>query len=43
VMVGTAVLVLPLARSGFRVQRWEGALLLMGYAAYMVWLFSRGT
>jgi cation:H+ antiporter len=42
VMVGTAVLVLPLARSGFRVQRWEGALLLMGYAAYLVWLFSRG-
>ena len=32
-----ALLLLPLARSGFVIKRWEGALLLAGYLAYL-WL-----
>jgi cation:H+ antiporter len=42
VMVATAALVLPLARTGFRLQRWEGALLLALYGGYLAWLFTRG-
>jgi Ca2+/Na+ antiporter len=34
-MVGTAVLILPLMRSGFALNRWEGALLLASYFAYI--------
>ncbi len=35
-----AVAVLPLARTGFVLKRWEGALFLTGYAAYIGWLIS---
>lgn len=38
VMVGFAVLMLPMARNDRRILRWEGFLLLSGYLAYMVWL-----
>jgi cation:H+ antiporter len=38
VLVGFAVLMLPLLRSGFRVARWEGGVLLGTYAAYVSWL-----
>ncbi len=38
VMVGAALLLLPLARTGFRLTRLEAALLLVGYAAYLAFL-----
>ncbi len=34
-MLGTSALLLPLMRTGFRLVRWEGAVLLAGYAAYL--------
>jgi cation:H+ antiporter len=37
-MIGVAVALLPLARSGGRVSRWEGMALLIAYAAYTTWL-----
>lgn len=40
VLVGSAVLVLPLMRRGFILNRWEGAVLLAGYAAYLYSLVS---
>lgn len=39
VMVGTTLLTLPLMRSGLSINRWEGALLLLGYIGYVVYLF----
>ena len=41
VMLFAAVILLPLMRTGFRVTRAEGGLLLAGYAAYVAWLFVR--
>ena len=41
VMLAAAVLLLPLMRTGFRVTRAEGGLLLAGYAGYVAWLFLR--
>ncbi len=41
VMIGVAVVVLPMARTGFCLQRWEGGLLLAGYAGYLAWLLAR--
>lgn len=35
-MAAAALVLLPLARSGLRLQRWEAALLLAGYAAYVL-------
>lgn len=43
VMLGFAILVLPMARNNMRILRWEGAILLTGYVAYMVWLISGAT
>jgi cation:H+ antiporter len=40
-MLALAVLLLPLMRSGFRLQRWEGGLLLMLYIGYVVWLWPK--
>lgn len=40
-MVATAVALLPVARSGGRVNRVEGAILLAVYVAYTVWLVAR--
>jgi len=42
VMVGFAVVLLPLLYTGFRLQRWEGALLLLGYGAYLWVLWPQG-
>lgn len=42
VMVGATVLLLPFMKTGFRLQRWEGALLLAGYVTYVVHLVSAG-
>ncbi len=39
VMLGAALLLLPLAWTRFRLQRWEGALLMAGYGAYLTALF----
>lgn len=41
VMVGFTVLLLPFMKTGFRLQRWEGALLLAGYIAYVMHLIGR--
>lgn len=40
-MVATAVALLPVARSGGRVNRVEGAILLAAYVAYTAWLVAR--
>lgn len=39
VMIGTALLTLPLMRTGLCLSRWEGGLLLLGYIVYVVYLF----
>lgn len=41
-MIVTALLLLPLARTGFRISRLEGFLLLVGYVIYLGLLASRG-
>jgi cation:H+ antiporter len=41
VMLVIAVALLPLAKSGGRVNRWEGAALLASYAGYTAWLLMR--
>ena len=38
-MIGTAILLLPLMRTGMRINRWEGALLLSGYGVYLYLLW----
>jgi len=43
VMVGFTLLLLPFMKTGFRLQRWEGALLLAGYIAYVVHLVGRAS
>jgi len=40
VMLAFALLVLPLAYTGFTLKRWEGGLFLTGYAAYITWLVA---
>lgn len=39
VMILAALVCLPLAWTGFRINRWEGAILVSGYAVYTVLLF----
>lgn len=39
-MLGTAVILLPLMRSGFRINRWEAAFLLAGYSGYLYYLLT---
>ena len=41
VMIITAVIILPLSRTGFIMNRWEGALLLAGYIGYMYYLLPK--
>lgn len=41
VMLIIAVALLPLAKSGGRVNRWEGAALLAAYVGYTAWLLAR--
>jgi cation:H+ antiporter len=41
VMLGAALLVYPLARTGPRLQRWEGAALVGLYIGYVAWLLVR--
>jgi cation:H+ antiporter len=41
VMIGMAVLFILLAASGFRIRRWEGAVLLLAYAGYLAWLWPK--
>lgn len=40
VMMIFAIAILPLARTGFILKRWEGILFLLGYAAYITWLVA---
>lgn len=37
-MIALAILLLPLSRSGWRVNRWEGLFLLFSYSAYVIFL-----
>lgn len=39
-MVGLAILLLPLARSGWRINRWEGAFLVCVYTIYVIYLLN---
>lgn len=39
VMLGVTVLIWPLMWSGLSIKRWEGVVLLVGYFAYMIFLF----
>lgn len=39
-MIALAILLLPLARSGWRITRWEGGFLLVSYAAYVAYLLA---
>lgn len=39
VMLGFSIVLLPMLISGLRLARFEGALLLLGYVGYTVWLF----
>jgi cation:H+ antiporter len=41
VMLGVAAITLPMARTGLRLHRWEGAVLVGLYAAYLGWLLVR--
>jgi cation:H+ antiporter len=41
VMVGMTLLLVPLMRTGFVLQRWEGGLFLLAYAAYILYLWAR--
>lgn len=41
VLAGSAILLLPLMRRGAVLNRWEGAVLLLGYAVYVAVLVSR--
>jgi cation:H+ antiporter len=38
IMMFFTILILPLCKSGFKIRRWEGALLFSGYIAYMIYL-----
>ncbi|MBF0278803.1 MAG: calcium/sodium antiporter [SAR324 cluster bacterium] len=40
VMIATAVVLLPLAWTGMKLERWEGALLLAGYLLYLFYLIQ---
>ncbi len=40
-MVGVAILIMPLMRSGLALKRWEGALMLAVYAVYVASLALR--
>jgi cation:H+ antiporter len=42
VMLAVSVLLLPLAWTRLRLERWEGALLVVGYAGFVVVLLQRG-
>lgn len=41
-LLGVAVIMLPIMRTGFIISRLEGALLVTGYAVYIGWLVIRG-
>jgi cation:H+ antiporter len=43
IMVGASLLVVMLAYTGRRIARWEGALLLAGYVAYIAFLWPTGS
>jgi len=38
IMLFTAVIILPLGYAGFKINRWEGAFLFIGYIAYFIYL-----
>lgn len=41
VMVVTAVILVPFMYTGFRIERWEGGVMLAGYVAFVVWLIQQ--
>jgi len=40
IMMFFTVLILPLSKSGFIIRRWEGAILFIGYVAYIIYLLQ---
>lgn len=40
VMLGLALVLLPLMRTGFRISRWEGGALFLGYVVYVAYLVA---
>lgn len=38
IMMFFTILILPLCKTGFKLGRWEGAILLMGYVSYIIYL-----
>jgi len=42
-MLGTSALLFPLMKSGLRVNRWEGGVLLAVFLAYMATLIAAGS
>jgi cation:H+ antiporter len=42
VMVAFSVGILPFLWTARKLQRWEGGILLVGYAAYLWWLWPSG-
>lgn len=40
VMLGVTLIIWPLMWTGLSIKRWEGAILLIGYVSYMVYLFA---
>jgi cation:H+ antiporter len=38
IMMFFTIIILPLCKSGFKIRRWEGAILFSGYIAYMIYL-----
>lgn len=41
VMVAFALTLMVVALTGYRIRRWEGAILLLGYVGYLVWLWPK--
>ncbi|MFN0126657.1 MAG: calcium/sodium antiporter [Verrucomicrobiales bacterium] len=41
VMLGFSAMLLPMLWTGFRVSRWEGAALLIGYGGYLFWIWPK--
>lgn len=41
VMIAMSVAFIVLAFTGFRIRRWEGAVLLLGYGSYLAWLWPK--
>lgn len=41
VMIVTSAILLPFFRTGFRLSRWEGLVLLLGFSGYLAWVWPK--